>query len=287
MPVLFVGHGNPMNAIEDNEFSRAWRDLGKRLPRPKAILCVSAHWETAEVLVTSAERPETIHDFYGFPRPLFDMRYPAPGDPRLAHRVVELMGSAAARPGAGPGAEVGATPGPGLDAGRGLDHGAWSVLIAMYPEADVPVVQLSLASRRRAPFHYDVGKTLAPLRNEGVLIIGSGNVVHNLSRFDYHQPEPDDWAARCDAEIRRRILARDHEALVAWQTLDPDMRLAVPTPEHYLPLLYTVALHGKGEPISLFNTKVMSAISMTSVLIGGERAADVAGGAQTRIPRIF
>ncbi len=261
MPVLFVGHGNPMNAIEDNKFSRAWRDLGKRLPRPKAILCVSAHWETDEVLVTASERPETIHDFHGFPRTLFGVRYPAPGDPRLARRVVDLIGAAGLRVGDGPGA--------GLDDRRGLDHGAWSVLIAMYPEADVPVVQLSLASRRPAAFHYELGKELAPLRDEQVLVIGSGNVVHNLARFDYDKSEADDWAARCDAEIRRRILARDHEALIAWQMLDADMRLAIPTPEHYLPLLYAVALHEKDEPISLFNTKVMSAISMTSVLIGG------------------
>jgi 4,5-DOPA dioxygenase extradiol len=180
------------------------------------------------------------------------------------------MGAVAARPGA-PGAAVGAAPGAGLDAGRGIDHGAWSVLIAMYPEADVPVLQLSLASRRPAPFHYTLGKALAPLRDEGVLVIGSGNVVHNLSRFDYDATEPDGWAARCDAEIRRRILARDHEALIVWQTLDADMRLAVPTPEHYLPLLYALALHEKTEPISLFNTQVMSSISMTSVLIGGPR----------------
>jgi 4,5-DOPA dioxygenase extradiol len=270
MPALFVGHGNPMNAIEDNEYHRAWRDLGRTLPRPRAILCISAHWETGEVMVTAADRPETIHDFHGFPRALFEVEYPAPGEPRLARRVVDLIGSAAARPGGAAGRARMGDLRVGLDTRRGLDHGAWSVLIAMYPRADIPVVQLSLASRRPPAFHYALGRALEPLRDEGVLVIGSGNIVHNLALWDHRATEPVDWAARCDAAIRRRILARDHDALIAWPDLDPDMPKAAPTPEHYLPLLYTLALHPEGEPIALFNGRVTSTISMTSVRVGGD-----------------
>jgi len=253
MPVLFVGHGNPMNAIEPNEFHRGWQELARQLPRPRAVLCVSAHWETRGVYVTATPTPETIHDFYGFPKALFDLQYRAPGDPALARRVAGLNSGERIR----------------LDPGRGLDHGAWSVLVAMYPAADVPVVQLSLDTGRPGSFHYRIAGELAPLRDEGVLILASGNMVHNLSLFSFHDPEPLPWALACDAEIRRRILAREHQTLIDYDTLGPHARLAVPTPEHYLPLLYALALQQEGEPAGFFNSRVLGSISMTSVLIRG------------------
>lgn len=252
MPALFVGHGNPMNAIEPNEFHRGWADLARRLPRPEAVLCISAHWETRGPHVTATATPETIHDFYGFPRALFDVRYPAPGDPRLAHRVAGLVSSLPV----------------GLDPARGLDHGAWSVLIAMYPAADVPVVQLSLDTSQPGAFHYEIARQLAPLRDEGVLVLGSGNIVHNLRLFRFDDPRPLQWAVDCDAEIRRRILAREQDALGDYGTLGANARLAVPTPEHYFPLLYALALKEAGETATFFNARVISSISMTSVLIG-------------------
>ena len=252
MPVLFVGHGNPMNAIERNEFSRSWNELGRDLPRPKAVLCISAHWETRGVHVTATERPETIHDFYGFPKALFDVRYPAPGDPVLARRVAGLISAVKVR----------------LDPGRGLDHGAWCVLVAMYPAADIPVVQLSLDTSEQGQFHYSLARELAPLRDEDVLILASGNMIHNLRLFSFRDPQPLQWATDCDAKLRERILARDHQSLMDYETLGPHARLAVPTPEHYFPLLYPLALQEAAEPASFFNERVLSAISMTSVLIG-------------------
>ena len=194
MPVLFVGHGNPMNAIERNDFHLGWSAMAKRLPRPKAILCVSAHWETRGAWVTAAAQPATIHDFYGFPKALFDVRYPAPGDPALAARVASLVASERV----------------GLDPERGLDHGAWSVLIAMYPGADVPVVQLSMDTRLPGAHHYALARQLAALRDEGVLVLGSGNFVHNLRLFDFRDPAPLDWALAADAEIRGHIAAGRH-----------------------------------------------------------------------------
>ncbi len=252
MPVLFIGHGNPMNAIERNEFHSAWVALGRRLPKPKAILCISAHWETRNAYVTATGSPETIHDFYGFPKALFDVRYPAPGDPGLARRVASLMTSERIR----------------LDPGRGLDHGAWSVLIAMYPAADVPVVQLSMDTSQPGRHHYSLARMLEPLRDEGVLIIGSGNIVHNLREFDFRDPMPLAWAEHCDAEIRGIITAGRHEPLIDYPSR-VDARLAVPTPEHYLPLLYAIALQQPTETAEIFNDKVLGSISMTSVLIGG------------------
>lgn len=242
-----------MNAIERNEFHRSWEDLGRSLPKPKAVLCISAHWETRGVALTASEKPDTIHDFYGFPQALFDVRYPAPGDPALSRRTKELIGSIDVH----------------LDSDRGLDHGAWSVLLAMYPEANVPVVQLSLDTIHPSSFHYALGQKLSPLRDEGVLIIGSGNMVHNLGMFDFHNPEPLGWATHVDEEFKRRIVARDHEALISYETLGPDATLAVPTTEHFYPLLYTLALQGENERLSFFNSEVVSSISMTSVLIGG------------------
>jgi 4,5-DOPA dioxygenase extradiol len=248
MPVLFVGHGNPMNAVEANAFHRSWRTLGQDLPEPRAVLCISAHWEAPGVFLTASAHPATIHDFYGFPRALFDVQYPAPGAPDLAQRTAAMLGAQ-------------------LDPQRGLDHGTWSVLAPMYPDASIPVVQLSLDTRQAGAFHYELAKKLAPLRDEGVLIIGSGNIVHNLRLFDFQDPDPLEWAARSDADIRQRIQAHDHSSLVNHDTL-PDAGRAIPTPEHFLPLLYALALQEKNEPLRFFNTAVLSSISMTSLQIG-------------------
>lgn len=246
--MLFIGHGNPMNAIEANEFHRSWRMLGRDLPEPRAILCISAHWEAPGVFLTASAHPATIHDFYGFPRALFDVQYRAPGAPDLAQRTAAMLGAQ-------------------LDPQRGLDHGAWSVLAPMYPDAGIPVVQLSLDTRQVGDFHYDLAKKLAPLRDKGVLIIGSGNIVHNLRLFDFQYPDPLEWAARSDADIRKRIQAHDHFSLVNYDTL-PDAGRAIPTAEHFLPLLYALALQEKNEPLRFFNTTVLSSISMTSFQVG-------------------
>jgi 4,5-DOPA dioxygenase extradiol len=252
LPALFAGHGSPLNAIEDNAWHRGWREAAAGLPKPRAVLCVSAHWETKGLWVTASERPETIHDFSGFPPALFAVRYPAPGDPVLARRVAALL----------------APIGVGQHPSRGLDHGAWGVLCAMYPDADVPVVQLSLDTGEDGSFHYDLARRLAPLRDEGVLVLGSGNIVHNLRRFDWSASSPLDWAQRFDAEVRARIRKGDHRALQDPLALSPDGALAVPTPEHYLPILYLLALQSPGEPVSFFNEDVVSSISMTSVVVG-------------------
>ncbi|MFO1515649.1 MAG: 4,5-DOPA dioxygenase extradiol [Lysobacterales bacterium] len=254
-PVLFLGHGSPMNAIEASPWRAAWADLGRRLPRPRAILCVSAHWETRGVYVTAAAAPETIHDFYGFPKALFDLRYPAPGDPALARRIAALGADLPIR----------------CDPGRGLDHGAWSVLHVMYPQADVPVLQLSLDTRQPGPWHYALARRLAPLREEGVLIVGSGDIVHNLGLFRFHASAGLDWALRFRDEVNRRIAARDHAALADWPRLGTDAHLAIPTPEHYLPLLYALALERDDDSVETFNDDVISALSMTSLLIAPQR----------------
>ncbi len=251
MPVLFLGHGSPMNAIEDNTWSQSWRHLGRRLQRPRAILCVSAHWETRGVYVTATSAPETIHDFYGFPQALFDVRYPAPGDAELAQRVATLGADVPIR----------------LDAGRGLDHGAWSVLWPMYPAADIPVLQLSLDTRQPGAWHYALARRLAPLREEGVLIVASGDIVHNLGLFRFHEHGAPDWALRFRDEVNQRIAARDHAALCDWPALGRDAQLAIPTPEHYLPLLYALALQHEDDTVETFNDDVVSALSMTSLLI--------------------
>ena len=257
LPALFVGHGSPMNAIEDNEFRRGWEQSARLLPRPGAVLCVSAHWETRGVRVTAAERPETIHDFHGFPRALFDVRYPAPGDPSLARKVARLARASDAA----------------LDTGRGLDHGSWSVLRALYPEADVPVVQLGLDTARPASFHYALGRELTQLRDEGVLVLGSGDIVHNLGAIDWRRAGGYDWAVRFNDLVKERIGARDHASLVDYEGLGPEARLAVPTPEHYLPLLYVLALRDEKDGVVFFNDRVvMGSISMTSLVIGGGAA---------------
>jgi 4,5-DOPA dioxygenase extradiol len=251
-----------MNAIEDNPFSRAWGELGRSLPRPRAILCVSAHWETWGTRVTAMSQPRTIHDFGGFPPELFAVQYPAPGSAGLARDV-----QAALRP-----AEV------ELDTDWGLDHGAWSVLRAMYSEADVPVVQLGLDVTKSPQAHYDTGRALAPLRRDGVLIVGSGNMVHNLFRVvlrgggvgDFNAPFGLPWALEANALFRRLIDAGDHDALIDYPSLGDAVDLAVPTPEHYLPLLYALALQAPGEAIGYFNdAAVAGSLTMTSFVIGG------------------
>jgi 4,5-DOPA dioxygenase extradiol len=254
MPALFAGHGSPMYAIEENEFYKRLHEVAQQVPKPKGVLCVSAHWETDGVFLTGSDQPETIHDFYGFPKALFDVRYQAPGDPALARRAASLLSQAGAR----------------LDMQRGLDHGCWSVLRAMYPDADVPVVELSLDRKSPSIAHYHLATQLAPLRREQVLIVGTGNIVHNLGMIDFRRTDGFDWAVRFNEEVKRRILAGDYAALAGMDTLGPEARLAVPNSEHYLPLLYALAVKGEGEKVSLFNDKVvMGSISMTSVLIGG------------------
>jgi 4,5-DOPA dioxygenase extradiol len=252
MPVLFLGHGSPMNAIEDNPWRRSWQELGRKLRRPKAILCISAHWETRGVFVTGSEHPETIHDFNGFPRALFEVRYRAPGSPELARRVAELLDGVRVH----------------VDGNRGLDHGAWGVLESLFPEADIPVVQLSLSGLQPGAWHYDLAKALGPLRDEGVLIVGSGNIVHNLRLFRFNDPKPYDWAVRFDDDVAEHIATGHHEGLLGYETLGSDALLAVPTPEHYLPLLYVLAVQRDDDPVAFFNEDVVSSISMRSVVIG-------------------
>jgi 4,5-DOPA dioxygenase extradiol len=264
MPVLFVGHGSPMNAIEDNAFSRGWQAAAADLPRPKAILCISAHWETRGSYVTAMPRPRTIHDFGGFPRELYAAEYPAPGSPWLAGVVRDTV----------QGIEI------GMDTGWGLDHGAWSVLCRMFPAADIPVVQLSLDATQPAQYHYDLGGQLAPLRQQGVLIVGSGNMVHNLRRVVIRGPDPSnfnepfalDWAREADALLHQLIDAGRHAELVDYRALGSAVQLAVPTPEHYLPMLYILALQGKGETLTYFNDQaVAGSLTMTSFVISGRR----------------
>jgi 4,5-DOPA dioxygenase extradiol len=252
MPVLFLGHGNPMNAIEDNEFSRAWQQAGQALPRPQAILCISAHWQTRGTEVTAMDKPKTIHDFGGFPQELFAKEYPAPGSPALARLVQETVTPVLV----------------GLDQKWGLDHGAWSVLCRLYPGADVPVVQLSMDYTQPPAFHYALGQALKPLRRRGVLIVGSGNIVHNLRQATW-QEGAYDWAVEFDAKIAQLIAAGDHQSVVHYERLGKSASLSVPTNEHYLPLLYALGLQEEGETLSFFAAKVTyGSLSMRSLRIG-------------------
>jgi len=255
MPAIFLGHGNPMNALYENSYTQAWRRLGGELPRPKAILSVSAHWYVPGTGVTISTSPRTIHDFGGFPRELYQVQYPAPGDPALARRVLEML-----------------APLPvSLDNSWGLDHGTWSVLKHVYPRADVPVVQLSIDETRPASFHFEVGQRLAPLRGENVLILGSGNLVHNLHAYAWgrHMPEPYDWAVHFESEARQMMLAADYKPLIEYDKLGPSALLSIPTPDHYLPLLYVIATRQQGET-TMFPVEGVDggSISMLSVRIG-------------------
>ena len=256
MPVLFLGHGSPMNAIEENEFVTGFRNIGKELPKPNAILCVSAHWETRGTFVTAMEYPPTIHDFGGFPQALFDVQYPAPGSPDLAKETKQLIKKT----------EV------GLDEKWGLDHGAWSVIKHLYPNADVPVIQLSLDYYQPPQYHYELAKELASLRKKGVLIIGSGNMVHNLGLAAWDKLNTAgygfDWALEAREKMKNYILHGDHRALINYKSQGKAFDLAIPSAEHFLPLLYTLALKEENEKVTLFNDKaVAGSLTMTSVKI--------------------
>ena len=245
-PTLFIGHGNPMYAIEENEFTRKWRKLGQSLPKPKAIVVISAHWETVGTFVTAMPNPRTIHDFYGFPPSLFDVQYPASGSLELARELSEKTSAK-------------------LDYEWGLDHGTWSVLKHLFPKADVPVVQLSLDQTMSALRHYEFAKKLKFLREKEVLVIGSGNIVHNLRMINFRNQSGDEWAISANQTLKGLILTDEHESLANYQNLGEEVRLAVPTPEHFLPLLYVLALKNEGEKIEVFNDAVeLGSISMAS-----------------------
>lgn len=255
MPAIFFGHGNPMNALYDNGYTRGWAALGKSLPRPKAVLCISAHWCMPATAVTAMAQPRTIHDFGGFPRELFEVQYPAPGSPELAARVAQLL-----------------SPVPvSLDRSWGLDHGTWSVLVHVFPKADIPVVQLSIDETRPASWHYETARKLAPLRDEGVLIIGSGNLVHNLHAYSWgnHSVAPYDWAVRFETMAREALSAGNFAPLVDYERLGRDAMLSAPTPDHYLPLMYVLAQHMPNEAVS-FPVEGFDggSISMLSVQLG-------------------
>lgn len=257
MPAIFFGHGNPMNALEDNRYTRSWQRLGATLPRPKGILAISAHWLTRGTAVTAMAQPPTLHDFGGFPQALFDVRYPAPGDPALAARVRALLA---------PDIEV------QMDHAWGLDHGTWSVLIKAYPDADIPVVQLSIDATQPAAFHLAVGQKLAALRDEGILIIGSGNVVHNLRRYAWNGSAPaHDWASRFNDKVRQHLTGGDVAALADYAQWGPDAQLAVPTAEHFLPLLYVVGSRQDHEALSIAVDGIEGgALSMLTAVLGME-----------------
>ena len=253
MPAIFFGHGSPMNTLDDNRYTRAWAELGAKAGRPKAILAVSAHWYTRGTAVTAMEKPKTIHDFYGFPQELYDVQYPAPGDPALAERVRKLL----------------APVDVALDQSWGLDHGTWSVLKHAFPNADVPIVQLSIDGTRPAAFHHALGVHLAPLRDEGVLIAGSGNVVHNLGVMGRNGGAPYDWAVRFNDYVRDAIGSRQYERVIAYEEAGEAARLSVPTPEHYLPLLYVLGAQQPGESASFaVDGLELRSISMLSLSVG-------------------
>jgi len=256
-PVLFIGHGSPMNGIENNEFSLQWEKMGKELEKPKAVLVVSAHWLTNGTHITAMEHLQTIHDFGGFPQELFDVQYPAPGDSKLAKETKELIKSTHV----------------GLNHDWGLDHGAWSVVKRMYPEANIPVLQLSIDYSKPASYHYELAKELAALRKKGVLIIGSGNMVHNLRLVAWDKfNEPDygyDWAIEMHELFKKKISDGDHRALMNYETLSKSAKLAIPTPDHYYPLMYTLGLQEKNEEPVFFNDKLVAgSLNMTSVKFG-------------------
>ncbi|NRB47231.1 MAG: 4,5-DOPA dioxygenase extradiol [Saprospiraceae bacterium] len=258
MPVLFLGHGSPMNAIEENEFVASFRKLGQTLQKPNAILCISAHWETRGTYVTAMDLPRTIHDFGGFPKALFEVQYPAPGSPELAQETAKVITKT----------EV------GMDHHWGLDHGAWSVIKHLYPDANVPVIQMSLDRGKSPKYHYELAQELSALREKGVLIIGSGNIVHNLRMIAWDKMNVDsygyDWAIEANEKMKAYLNDGDHQALIDFRSQGKPFQLSIPTPEHYLPLLYTLALKEEGESLKLFNDKLLAgSIAMTSVQIGG------------------
>ena len=256
MPVLFIGHGSPMNGIEDNEFSQRWTQMAKEIPVPKAVLVVSAHWFTRGTHITAMDFPETIHDFGGFPQALFDVQYPAPGNPELAKETASLIHTA----------DV------GLAHDWGLDHGTWTVVRRMYPDANIPVLQLSIDYTKPPQYHYDLAKEIYALRKKGVLIIGSGNMVHNLRMVSWEKINTPgfgfDWAVKMNDTFKELITSGSHDKLIKYEGLGKEALLSIPTPEHYLPLLYTLALQGKNDKVSFFNDKaVAGSLTMTSVKI--------------------
>ncbi|MBA9079818.1 4,5-DOPA dioxygenase extradiol [Rufibacter quisquiliarum] len=255
MPVLFVGHGSPMNGIEDNEFSQRWTQLAQEIPVPKAVLVISAHWFTRGTKITAMDFPQTIHDFGGFPRELFAVQYPAPGDAALAQETASLIKTAPVE----------------LDHDWGLDHGTWTIVRHMYPHANVPVLQLSIDYTKGPQYHYDLAQELSALRRKGVLIMGSGNMVHNLRLVSWEMINGGgyDWTHTINEKFKDLILHRDHQPLINYQTLGKEALLAIPTVEHYLPLLYTLGLQGQDEAVSFFNDKMVGgSLTMTSVKIG-------------------
>lgn len=255
LPAIFFGHGNPMNALLDNRYTEAWRQIGAKLTRPKAILSISAHWYVPETGVTISTSPRTIHDFGGFPRELYQVQYPAPGDPDLARRVQRMLAPLEIR----------------LDNSWGLDHGTWSVLRHVYPDADVPIVQLSIDETQPASFHFEIGRKLAPLRDEGVLIVGSGNLVHNLHTYAWgrHMADPYDWAVRFETEAKQMMVSGVYKPLVDYERLGPEAMLSIPTPDHYLPMLYVIATRQQNEKVTFPVEGVDGgSISMLSVQIG-------------------
>jgi 4,5-DOPA dioxygenase extradiol len=257
MPVLFVGHGSPMNGIEDNEFSERWIQMAKEIPTPAAVLVISAHWFSRGTRITAMDFPKTIHDFGGFPQALFDVQYPAPGNPVLAKETASLLHSAHVE----------------LDHDWGLDHGAWTVVRRMYPEAEIPVLQLSIDYTKSPQYHYDLAKELYGLRKKGVLIIGSGNMVHNLRMVSWEKMNTPgygfDWALKMNDTFKQLITDGDYKPLIHYESLGAEAKLAIPTPEHYLPLLYSLGLKGSKVNISFFNDKaVAGSLTMTSVKIG-------------------
>jgi 4,5-DOPA dioxygenase extradiol len=255
IPAIFLGHGNPMNALQKSAYSEAWAAIGNRIPRPKAVLAISAHWYIPATAVTVNTAPPTIHDFGGFPRELYEVEYPAAGCPELAKRVQALLAPVPVR----------------LDDSWGLDHGTWSVLCHVFPHADIPVVQLSIDETQPPEFHYEMGKRLVPLRDEGVLIMGSGNIVHNLRRYAWGRSriEPFDWAVRFEGRVREMLLTGDDAGVVSYAKLGSDARLSVPTPDHYLPLLYVIATSRDGEPLGFPVEGIDGgSISMLAVQVG-------------------
>lgn len=255
MPAIFFGHGNPMNALERNVWTESWARIGRTIPRPKAIVCVSAHWYLPGTFVTGVERPVTIHDFGGFPRPLYEVQYPAPADLALAKRVQQLIAPVDVH----------------LDDQWGFDHGTWSVLCHVFPDASIPVVQLSIDETKPAQFHFDLGQRLAALREEGILVMGSGNLVHNLHAFSWgrHPVEPFDWALRFEAQARSLMSAGDFMPLVGYEAMGRDAMMSAPTPDHYLPLLYVLGAAHPGEPVTFPAEGVDGgSVSMLSVQIG-------------------
>lgn len=257
MPVLFIGHGSPMNGIEDSEFSRRWTKMAKEIPRPKAVLVISAHWFTKGTRITAMDFPKTIHDFGGFPQELFDVQYPAPGHPVLAKETADILHSANVA----------------LDHDWGLDHGTWTIIRHMYPEANIPVLQLSIDYTKGPQYHYDLAKELHSLRKKGVLIIGSGNMVHNLGMVAWDKlNDPGygfDWAIKMNDKFKELIQSGDHQPLIDYRNLGREAMLAIPTPEHYLPLMYTLGLKNNKDDVAFFNDKAVGgSLTMTSVKLG-------------------